>query len=61
MPVAKTHYIGLPVLGAVQALSWVTGHQNDIMTQATTVMTAFFTAASWILSQISAIKQIAKS
>jgi len=58
MPIAKTHYVGLPVMAFIQALGWLSGHQADIMTQATTVMTGFFTAVSWILSQVAAIKAI---
>ncbi|MGI0058572.1 MAG: hypothetical protein ACREBJ_02290 [Nitrosotalea sp.] len=58
MPIAKTHYVGLPVMAFIQALGWITGHQADIMTQATTILTGFFTAVSWILSQAAAIKQI---
>lgn len=58
MPVAKTHYIGLPTLGLIQGLAWITGHQADITTEVTTIMTAVFTGISWLLSQIAAIKMI---
>jgi hypothetical protein len=58
MPLAKTHYVGIPSLAIIQGLAWFTGHQADITTQVTTIMTGVFTAVSWILSQIKAIQML---
>jgi len=58
MPIAKTHYVGLPIMAIIQYLGWISGHQADITTQVTTIMTGIFTAISWILSQVAAVKAI---
>ena len=54
MPIAKTHYIGLPTLAYL--VTYLSAHQNDILAQFATAATAVLTFISYAISQYNAIK-----
>jgi len=61
MPLAKSHYVGIPVLAILQGMAWITGNQAELTTQITTIMVGVFTGISWLLSQIRAIQKLRAS